>query len=545
MEGKRDWIKAIVAGLIWFCAFAPLQCELAAWLTPAMLLWATAAEPKRAFCLGWVAGAAYFFSSLSWVLYIPVAGSNVVGWVMLSGYCAIYPAIWVTFCWAIFPGDRTNVGKAVRKMPYKVRLLWGGVCAVGWVAQECLRGWVITGFPWNYLGGSQLDYTQLAMFAQFTGVLGVSLVVAWGSVGALLVFWRWREQDRFTPCLFLEVVGPAAMLLVALVLGSTALAQPLAPKRGSLKIALVQPAIPQTVLWNTSDQGSQAKRFKDMMDLSEQGVAEDIDLLVWPEASLSPLGVLNPSNVVKRFSKLEESIQQKKIWRVWGADTATNGVPYNSAVLIPPEDSFLRGIGNNRWSTYAKQHLVMFGEYVPFSRWLPFLQKLAPVGNFGRGPGAIIFDLGKAKTSVIICFEDVVPKLVRRAATQEVDFLLNLTNDGWFGNSHQQWQHARTAAWRAIENRRPLVRCCNNGITGWVDEYGQFYGVTEDVYSKGTRLVEIPLRQGPHSPTFYQRYGDWLSWSAVLVCVCVVLLWMLGKGPLIKKDSELDGDPAK
>ncbi|MDP6904660.1 MAG: hypothetical protein QF406_09465, partial [Verrucomicrobiota bacterium] len=136
--GKLEWLKAVFAGLVWFCAFAPLQCELAAWLTPAMLLWATCAEPKRAFCLGWVAGAAHFFSSLSWVLYIPVAGSNIVGWVMLSGYCAIYPAIWVAFCWLIFPGDRTDVGKAVSQMPFKVRLLWGGACAVGWVAQECL-----------------------------------------------------------------------------------------------------------------------------------------------------------------------------------------------------------------------------------------------------------------------------------------------------------------------------------------------------------------------------------------------------------------------
>ena len=220
-------------------------------------------------------------------------------------------------------------------------------------------------------------------------------------------------------------------------------------------------------------------------------------------------------------------------------------MPYNSAVLLPPEDDFLRGLEEIRWPSYAKQHLVMFGEYVPFSEQLPVLQKLAPVGNFGRGPGAVTFDLRKAKTSVIICFEDVVPKLARRAAAEDVDFLLNLTNDGWFGDSHQQWQHARTAAWRAIETRRPLVRCCNNGITGWVDEYGQFHGVTEDVYSKGTRVVEIPLRQGPHSPTFYQRYGDWLSWGAVTVCMCVVLLWRLGKWPRIKKDSELDGDPAK
>ena len=426
-------------------------------------------------------------------------------------------------------------------MAWRQRLGWGATCAVAWVTMECLRGWVITGFPWNYLGGSQLDWTSIAMLAQFTGVLGVSLVVAWGSVGCLLVFWHWREQDRFEPALLKDLAGPAALLLVALGLGQWALSQPLAERRGSLKIALVQPAIPQTVLWNVNDAVSQANRFEHMMDLSDRAVAKEPDLLVWPEASLPPFRVLDPSNVIRRIGKLEQAIAEKGVWRVWGADTATNNVPYNSAVLVPPEDSFLGGLQEMKWPSYAKRHLVMFGEYVPLSGQLPFLKKLAPVGNFGRGGGEVVFDMGKAMTSVIICFEDVVPKLARRAATPEVDFLLNLTNDGWFGDSHQQWQHARTAAWRAIENRRPLVRCCNNGITGWVDEYGQFHGVTEPVHSTGVRMVEVPLRAGPHAPTVYQRTGDWLSWGCVLACGILAMR----RAARFKKDSASEEEAAK
>ena len=542
--GKRnssDWIKAGVAGLVWSCAFAPLQCEPAAWLAPALLLWATAAVPERAFRLGLAAGAAHFFTSLCWLLYIPVAGSNIVGWFALSGYCSLYPALWAAFCWWLFPGKAELAGAEVAAMAWRQRLGWGATCAVAWVTMECLRGWVITGFPWNYLGGSQLDWTSIAMLAQFTGVLGVSLVVAWGSVGCLLVFWHWREQDRFEPALLKDLAGPAALLLVALGLGQWALSQPLAERRGSLKIALVQPAIPQTVLWNVNDAVSQANRFEHMMDLSDRAVAKEPDLLVWPEASLPPFRVLDPSNVIRRIGKLEQAIDEKGVWRVWGADTATNNVPYNSAVLVPPEDSFLGGLQEMKWPSYAKRHLVMFGEYVPLSGQLPFLKKLAPVGNFGRGGGEVVFDMGKAMTSVIICFEDVVPKLARRAATPEVDFLLNLTNDGWFGDSHQQWQHARTAAWRAIENRRPLVRCCNNGITGWVDEYGQFHGVTEPVHSTGVRMVEVPLRAGPHAPTVYQRTGDWLSWGCVLACGILAMR----RAARFKKDSASAEEAAK
>ena len=540
-RNSSDWIKAVVAGLVWSCAFAPLQCAPAAWLAPALVLWATAAFPKRAFLLGLAAGATHFFTSLCWVLYIPVAGSNIMGWFALSGYCSLYPAMWAAFCWWLFPGQPTTAGEAVAAMSWRQRLGWGASCALAWVAMECLRGWVITGFPWNYLGGSQLDWTSLAMLAQFTGVLGVSLVVAWGSVGGLLVFWRWREQDRFEPALLKDLAGPAALVLVALGLGKWALSQPLAEPRGSLKIALVQPAIPQTVLWNVNDPVSQSNRFEHMMDLSDWAVAKEPDLLVWPEASLPPFWVLNPTNVIRRMEQLEKAIAEQNVWRVWGADTATNNVPYNSAVLVPPEDSFLRGLEKMKWPNYAKRHLVMFGEYVPFSEQLPFLKKLAPVGNFGRGGGEVVFDMGKAKASVIICFEDVVPKLARLAATPEVDFLLNLTNDGWFGDSHQQWQHARTAAWRAIENRRPLVRCCNNGITGWVDEYGRFHGVTEPVHSTGVRVVEVPLRTGPHAPTVYQRAGDWLSWASVLACGILAVR----RGMYLKKDSASDGEAAK
>jgi len=560
--GARDWILAIGAGLVWACAFPPVPPPWAlafAWVVPGLLLWVTCAEPRRAFLLGLVAGVAHYFSSLCWLLYIPVSPGNYAGWFALSGYCSLYPAVWAAFCWRLFPGDREkSIAEALAELPSCRRAIWGLACALGWVALECLRGWGISGFPWNYLGASQLEFTRLAMLAQFTGVLGVSLVVAWMSVGGVLVFWRWENGEKFELPMLKELAGPAGLLVLAIGLGSFALAQPLGEKRDELKIALIQPSIPQKVLWNEPpDREAQHKRFKDLMDLSERAVGKNPNLLVWPEASVPPMdfrdpsnpderitnllawaeapvplgGFLNPSYVVERMAKLEASIQQQGIWRVWGADTVTNrvvsdgdgnktvSVPFNSCVLLDANSSFLMNLTHQGRPIYSKQHLVMFGEYVPLKDVFPFLQSLAPVSGFGRGTGPVVFDLGKAKTSVLICFEDVMPKLARKAATPEVDFLLNLTNDGWFGNSHQQWQHARSAAWRAIETRRPLVRCTNNGITGWVDEYGRFHGVLEPVHSPRVNVVTVPIRRGPHGLTFYQRTGDWLAWGAVVVCL--------------------------
>ena len=557
LGGKGVWVIAVFVGLVWSCAFPPVNCLPVAWLTPALLLWVTYASPKRSFQLGLAAGLAHYFSSLSWLLYIPVSPGNIAGWLALSGYCSLYPALWAAFCWRLFPGDREKpINESIQELQFSRRCAWGLACAVGWVALECLRGWVITGFPWNYLGASQLEFTRLAQMASFTGVLGVSLVVAWVSVGGLLLFWRCQKEKRFQTQWLAELAGPLGLLLVAVILGSVELSKPLPAKKGEIKIALVQPSIPQTVLWDLGNEQAQRDRFEHLMDLSDQAVKKNPDLLVWPEAAVPYLERSVTSN---RMNTLEAVIRKKKIWRVWGVDTRTNGVPYNSTVLLNPDGEAL--------AVYSKQHLVMFGEYVPFGEQLPFLKKLAPVGNFGRGKGPVMFDLGSAKTSVLICFEDVVPKLARRAATEEVDFLLNLTNDGWFGDSHQQWQHARSAAWRAIETRRPLVRCTNNGITCWVDEHGRFRdhvvrvsmvdGKLDNnsrnaqkyqelpVHSSGVRMVTVPIRKGPHRATFYQRHGDWLSWGSVVVCLGLLVAQLLALQMERKKGSASVDVPAK
>ena len=533
---RRQWLAAVVVGLGWTLAYsfvAPPVSLVFAWLVPGFLLVATRGKGRRSFTLGLLGGAVHYFSSLSWLLYIPVAPGNIVGWIALSGYCSVYPALWAWFCWRLFPGDRElSIGEALAAVSFSDRLRWGLSCALGWVALECLRGWVITGFPWNYLGASQLEFTPLAMFAQYTGVLGVSLVVAWVSIGGVLVAWRWKRESKFEPVQLKEVAAPAGLLVVALGLGCVAMSRALPAKRGELKIALVQPSISQTVLWDVRNLDAQMDRFTQLMELSDGALTKEPDLLVWPEAS-SPLAFLPPELTRVRMQVLQEQIAAQKIWRVWGVDTATNNVPFNSCALIDADGRDL--------AYYSKQHLVMFGEYVPLGDTFPFLKSLAPVGNFGRGTGPVVFDMGTAKTSVLICFEDVVPKLARRAATGEVDFLLNLTNDGWFGNSHQQWQHARSAAWRAIETRRPLVRCCNNGITGWIDERGRFHGVQEPVHSPRASLVTIPLREGAHQLTFYQCWGDWLPWGAVVASVGFLAFSFRRR----KKGSELEAVPDK
>ena len=135
-----------------------------------------------------------------------------------------------------------------------------------------------------------------------------------------------------------------------------------------------------------------------------------------------------------------------------------------------------------------------------------------------------------AQTATLICFEDVFPRLVRQYVSPETDFLVNITNDGWFGQSAAQWQQAANAVFRAVENGLPLVRCANNGLTCWIDATGAmhevYFGDSSDIYGPGFKTALVPLLPPgtKRPPTLYNRYGDWFGWACVAVCAAFLTL---------------------
>jgi apolipoprotein N-acyltransferase len=303
--------------------------------------------------------------------------------------------------------------------------------------------------------------------------------------------------------------------VVAVGSGKMAGAQP--PSR-TLKAALIQPSIPQTLIWDTNQN---AMRFEQLLGLSEKALTEhpDTQLIIWPEAAIPDLLRYN-RHVYQSVTNMAVT---HGVWAIVGADDAAlregsaEEVDYfNSSFLISPAGRLM--------AEYRKRQLVIFGEYVPLERWLPFMRYLTPVGgSFTAGLHPAPFSMTDlpAKTSVLICFEDVFPHLAREHVQPDTDFLLNLTNNGWFGESAAQWQHAANAVFRAVENRLPLVRCANNGLTCWVDELGGMHEVrfpnTDNIYAAGFKTAEIPLLDIGESrtPTFYTRHGDVFGWCCV------------------------------
>jgi apolipoprotein N-acyltransferase len=211
---------------------------------------------------------------------------------------------------------------------------------------------------------------------------------------------------------------------------------------------------------------------------------------------------------------------------------------------------------------YKKRSLVIFGEYIPLTRWLPFLKWFTPIQEgFTPGDRPVEFEMTisretnpparhesasakeaggpdtddflkpplRVRTSPLICFEDIFAPLARECAGLNVDFLVNLTNDGWFGESAAHWQHAAAALFRAVENDLPLIRCTNNGLTCWFDSKGRLRGLFMDndgnVHGAGFMRVSLPLPDAGAKPppTFYHEHGDWFGWGCGGLAVLALL----------------------
>ena len=349
------------------------------------------------------------------------------------------------------------------------------------------------------------------------GVYGVSFLVVWFSVtllsAGILVLCR-PEKTR-------SWLGEIALPLLAAVGVAWWGMRQMAPQPAArtLRVALVQPSIPQTVIW---DPAGVSGRFAQLLELSEAALTNKPDLLVWPEAAMPSLlrwdtNLYNGATLMDSVARLA---RKSGAWIVLGADDAEptrdgEAKFFNASFLINPAGEIA--------ASYRKRKLVMFGEFVPLARWLPFLRDFSGVGgDFTPGERPESFPMRSlgTKTSTLICFEDTFPHVAREHVEPDTDFLLNLTNDGWFGRGAAQWQHAANAVFRAVENGRPLVRCANNGLTCWIDGRGRMHEVffpgDPDVYRAGCKLAEVPLLDGRAGPaTVYWRHGDWFGWSCV------------------------------
>lgn len=529
----RRYPLAAVVGLLWALAFPLPGWAGLAWIVPGGLFLATLGLPGiAAFRVGCVAGGVHYLVSLRWLLEMPHWAGSIAGWLALCGYCALFAGAWTWLTVLLTPSRRWTGGepsedpwlsssRQLAALSWLPRATLWLILAVGWVALEMLRARLFTGFAWNLLGVSHWRQAPLIQIAAVTGVYGVSFLICWVSLaltGALLVLmhrpqdrWGWTAETRFP-------------LLVALLVAGSGFWTVLGHRRNRdaapqyIRLALIQPSVPQTLQW---DPAADAASFAKILALSAQALALKPDVLVWPEGSFG----LDDSTW-PQITNLTTAAGASWIFNFTTYDAERH--PLNSALWLDPAGQF-RG-------QYDKRRLVLFGEYVPLERWLPFLRYVTPIGSsFAAGTEPVTMSLMPAATNLpvgispIICFEDTFPQGVRTHVLPGTDFLLELTNDAWFGDSSAQWQHAANAAFRAVENGVPLVRSANNGLSLWFDAAGlphDLFGEGGSVHQAGFQIVRIPVGMARHS-TYYGRNGDVFGWTCVgwTVWVAGVAVW--------------------
>jgi len=437
---------------------------------------------KQRFFKGYLFGIVFFAGTLYWLFNISIPGN--IGLVLLL---SLAPAI---FCY-LYLYDKRYPLYAVVYVPS------------AWVLTEYLRAHLFTGFPWVLLGYSQSFNLPLIQFADITGAYGLSFLIILVNFGLYLALRK--APRRFYILFFISV-----LIAASLIYGERAIRR-FNPAR-TLKISVIQGNIPQKIKWDP--------KYRDfIMDqyqrITKSAIAEERpDLVIWPETSLP--GYIEEEGLRTAISGLARS---EKIHLLIGALHGEGLNAFNSACLISDKGEVME--------RYDKIHLVPLGEFVPFEDRLSWIRSCVnkPMGDFIRGRNYTVFKFktgaGSYSFSCLICYEDIFPELSRRFVERGARFLVNVTNDAWFGKTSAPYQHLQGSIFRAVENHVPVLRAANTGVSCIIDPNGKVTAIVKkgedeicvDGYVTGVASMTFVK-------TFYTRFGDLFAW----ICIILVLL---------------------
>lgn len=477
---------AAASGLLLALAFPSPEVSIFAWVGLLPLLWACRdLALRRAFFLGWISGVAFYVATLYWIVH------TVSAYTALPAIVAVFVLLLCASVLALYTGAFMAGLRVVERAGLSA--VWLGPPL--WAALEWLRSWFLIGFPWVALGYSQYRNRNLVQMAEVTGVYGISALLVFFNlvVFAVIAQRRSREQLRRQRPALVLLTG---LMVLAPLLGAWRRAElRRLPAAGHLRVGIVQGNIDQDQKWDPAYQGTTLDRYE---ELTARVAASGAELVVWPETA-APFFFQEPGELRQRLLDLAA---RQHIYLLFGSpgffqSSAGRLRLTNRAYLLSPEG---REIGS-----YDKLKLVPFGEYVPFGPLLFFVHKMVVgVGDFVPGVEETVFRLPQARFSVLICYEAIFPDLTRRFVARGADFLVNITNDAWFGRTSAPHQHLAMATLRAIENRVPVVRAANSGISAIIDVDGSIRWRT-GLFVAAARSDEISW---PHVRTFYTRFGD-------------------------------------
>ncbi|MFC1548373.1 apolipoprotein N-acyltransferase [Candidatus Omnitrophota bacterium] len=511
-EHVRNVSFAFLSGILGSLAFPPFELTFLGWvcLIP-FLLFIKGDRPKENFLYAYLTGVVFFGLLTYWLVNVTIPGMIILV-LILSVFYGLFGLI---------------AGYAFK---YSMNLL---ILPFVWVVLEFIRGNIFTGFPWGLLGYSQYTNINLIQIADITGVYGVSFLIVVFNVAMLGVFKRSKRK----------IAHMMIALLFILVSTSYGIYRQQNMKDwGSAKISVVQGNVPQNLKW---DPAFAKEIVKEYTGLTKEAALDKPDIIIWPETAY-------PYLFTKGGGEAEEvnALSKKLGIPILAGVVSLEGDDYyNSAVLFNGKSEIS--------AKYDKLHLVPFGEYVPFKKSLSFLRKYIdkPIGDFEKGSSYTLFPVTSARSSTgsdgalmrttnffkfgaLICFEDAFPYISREFVKKGAGFLVNMTNDAWFGETAAPRQHMQASVFRAVENRVPVVRAANTGISCFIDYTGNIISRVrkgqQDIFIGGFATDEIKVSR---VRTYYTVYGD----VFVYFCAFMVILLMITEGLYIKNEKKKQG----
>ncbi len=479
LTGWRRAGLTFAAGVLSAAALPPVHALPALLLAFPVLVWLLDYAPtkKRAFLDGWWFGFGHFVAGLYWIGFSLLVDAERFAWLLPFAVLCI-PAVL-----ALYTGCVAALARWAPAGNSRVLAL-----AAAWTLAEWVRGQLFTGFSWNAIGIVWTASDATIQFAAVGGMYALSMltIIIAASPATLGGGVGWRA--------WILPVG-ALLALFALWLGGTVrLSAAMSRSVDGVLLRVVQPNIPQRIKWRPA---LRDQHFATYLRLSSAPSDRPVSHIVWPETAV-PFDVSSdharrrimasavPKGGLLLTGALRATSRGERPFRIWNSFYAIN----NAAEIV---------------ATYDKFHLVPFGEYVPFRRWLGISKLTAGRTDFSAGPGPQTIRLpGLPPVGPLICYEVIFPDRVI-ASESRPQWLLNVTNDAWFGNSSGPYQHFAMARLRAVEQGLPLVRAANTGISGVIDAYGR---IRARLGLERQGVIDVALPRPAPGRTLYSRFGD-------------------------------------
>lgn len=503
--GSCRFFLALLSGFLLTCSFPNINGSFVVWFALAPLLVSISnVSPAKGFILGFLTGFFHYLSLLYWVVYTTKVYGHLPA--IFCGFALLIVSAYLACYFAVFSAAFVKICKK----PWIMLVAGPGM----WVSLEYLRSVFLTGFPWELIGYSQYLRLVIIQISDITGVYGVSFLIVFVNITlfVLILFFSGKKWQKIEVSVRFTLVSAAVCVVlfcVVCIYGKWRIqyVSLTADASETACFTIVQGNIDQATKWNKFFQKSTVKKYN---DLSLEAIKYRPDLVVWPETAMPFFFQHNKDlseKVIQGIKKTgSDCLFGAPFFSSKGRLSENNIKYYNSAYLLD-SDGKIEG-------RYDKVHLVPFGEYVPLKKWLPFFGKLvANVGDFNSGSKGATIKWGDKRLGVQICYEIIFPELSCSLTRNNAVAIVNITNDAWFGKTSAPFQHFSMVVFRAVENRRSIIRSANTGKSGFVDPVGRVLSST-NLCEKAVVTRLMPLLD---MLSFYSRYGD------LFVFVCMII----------------------